>query len=360
MGEMLAPKTLKTKLLFNLYSQSSSDGAQVFDGTGNEDALVFEPMLFVSHQIDETTNLSLYAAFDLWTAESDTILDGKTGQSGEGIGSQTRTSVNFSYAKEIGNTILTPKIGFSTEYDYRSFNAGLVWTGSFAEDNFTLTMAGQVFIDSAKQFDYVNELTTEFKDKRVYSFDTNVSQFLTRDDIVSGGVTVIFQEGSLESIRNTTLLNGSRVPESLPGSRKRYAYYTQWVHAFNDEVATSFKYRYYHDTWDLNANSLEASLRLSVQEEDGFLNFSYRLHDQSKTKYSTRELTTLQTHHTSDSDLEDFSSHRFGLHYSYELGEKKFMKFPIENVIISAGAYYYNRSNNLSYVTTQFGVGAEF
>lgn len=360
MAEMLAPKSWKTKVLFNLYSQSSDNGAQVFDGLGNEDALVFEPMLFVSHQIDETTNVSLHAAFDIWTAESDTILDGNTGQSGEGIGGQTRTSVNLSYAKEYGKSIVTPKIGFSTEYDYRSFNAGLTWTGSFAEDNFTLTMGGQAFLDSVKKFDYVNELTTDFNDKRVYSFDTNASQFLTRNDIVSGGFTIIFQEGALESIRNTTLINGVRTPESLPKTRKRYAYYTQWVHAFNDDIAASVKYRYYHDTWDLKSNSIEGSLRLSVKEDDGFLELNYRFHDQSKVKYFARQLSMAAVHHTSDSDLEDFSSHRFGVHYAFDLGEKDFMKFPIENLTMTAGAYYYNRSNNLSYLTTQFGLGAEF
>ncbi len=360
MAEMLAPKTWTAKLLFNLYSQTSKNGAQVFDGLGNEDALVFEPMLFLSHQIDETTNLTLNAAIDIWTAESDTVLDGNTGQSGEGIGSQTRTSASLAYSKQVGNSIYTPRIAFSSEYDYKSFNAGLTWTGSFAEDNFTLTMSGQAFIDSVKKFDYVSELTTDFKDKRVYSFDTNASQLLTRNDIVSAGATVIFQEGTLESIRNSTLINGVRVAESLPKTRKRFAYYGQWVHAFNDELAASLKYRYYHDTWKLKANSIESSLRLSIFEEDGFLDLTYRFHDQSSVEYFARTLTTIPTHHTSDSDLEDFSSHRVGVHYGYELGPMKTMFMPIDNVYLTAGAYYYNRSNKLSYLTSQFGLGAVY
>lgn len=360
LAEKLAPKAWKTKLLFNLYAQSSNNGAQVYDGSGNEDAFVFEPMLFLTHQIDETTNVSAHITFDVWTAESDTILDENTGQSGEGIGAQTRTSGKFSASKEIGKSIWTPRLGFSTEYDYRSFNAGLNWTGLFAEDNFTLSIGTQAFMDSVKQFNYTTELTGEFQDKEVYSLDISGSQLLTRNDVISFGYTYITQSGVLESIRNTTPSGSGRVPENLPDLRERHALYSQWVHAFNDDIATSIKYRFYKDSWDLDANTIETSLRLSTNEEEGYLEFNYRFHDQTQVEYFTRYLTTSQEFHTADSDLEAFSSHRFGALYSLDLGEKEYFKFGIDNLNLSASTYYYFRSNDLSYITTQFGLGLEF
>jgi hypothetical protein len=357
---MLTPKSWKTKLLFNLYSQSSSNGAQVYDGSGNEDAFVFEPMLFITHQIDKSTNISAHITFDAWTAESDTILDEQTGQSGAGINGQTRISGKFSANKEIGNSTWSPSLGFSSEYDYKSFNAGLGWSGSFAEDNFTLSISGQVFMDSVMLFDYSKELATEFQDKDVYSIDINASQLLTRNDIISFGHTYINQTGTLESIRNTTPSPTGRIAENLPDSRKRYALYTQWVHAYTDDIAASVKFRYYQDSWKLQANTLETSLRLSTNEEDGFLEFNYRFHDQTEVEYFTRYLVSSNQYHTADSDLEAFDSHRFGTIYSLDLGEKKVFKLPIENLNLTASAFYYFRSNKLSYLTTQFGLGLEF
>ena len=360
LAEKMTPKAWKTKLLFNLYAQSSNNGAQVFDGSGNEDAFMFEPMLFIAHQIDETTNIAAHLTFDVWTAESDTILDENTGQSGEGIGAQTRTSGKFSVSKEIGNSIWTPRLGFSTEYDYKSLNAGLSWTGSFAEDNFTLSVGAQVFKDSVMLFDYSNELAKEFQDKDVYSLDISASQMLTRNDIILVGHTYISQSGALESIRNTTPSSGGRLPENLPDTRERYALYTHWVHAYNDDLAGSVKFRYYHDSWDLEANTIETSLRLTTNEEDGYLEFSYRYHDQTEVEYFSRYLVGTPQYHTADSDLDSFDSHRFGSLYSLDLGEKEMFKLPIENLNLSASAYYYFRSNDLSYITTQFGLGVEF
>ncbi|WP_372654513.1 DUF3570 domain-containing protein [Halobacteriovorax sp.] len=359
-AEMLSPKAWKTKLLFNIYSQSSNSGEQVYDDSGNEDVFVFEPMLFASYQIDETTNLSAHITFDTWTAESDTRLDGNTGQSGKGIGGQSRISGNFSYSKEIENSLWTPKIGFSSEYDYKSFNAGLSWTGSFAEDNFTLTTSAQYFHDSTTLFDYVTEKIKEPEDKRVYSLDINASQFLTRSDIISFGQTTIIQNGALESIRNTTKIAGVRTAEQLPGSRKRYAYYTQWVHGFNDDLALSNKYRFYHDSWNLKSHTYEVSLRFNTNEEYGLLELSYRLYNQSSVKYFFNSLASIRPNFTNDSDLEGFTSHRIGPHYAYDLGEKSVLGLDIENLNLSVGAYYYTRSNDLTYMITQFSLGAEF
>lgn len=359
-AEMLAPKSWKTKLLFNLYSQSSNNGAQVYDDSGNEDAFVFEPMIFASYQIDETTNINAHITLDTWTAESDTRLDGNTGQSGEGIKGQTRISGNFAYTKELGKSTWTPKVGFSSEYDYKSFNTGLSWTGSFAEDNFTLTTSAQFFMDSTNQFDYINEKTKDAEDKRVYSLDINASQFLTRNDILSFGHTTIIQNGSLESIRNSTKVAGLRVAENLPGSRKRYAYYTQLVHAFNDDIAFSNKYRFYHDSWDLKSHTFETSLRFITNQENGFLELNYRIYSQSNVKYFHRTLSSLIPNFTNDSDLESFTSHRIGPHYSYDLGEATVFSFDIENINLSTAAYYYTRTNDLSYILTQFSIGAEF
>lgn len=360
LAEMLPEGTWTTKLLLNFYDQDAKGGKQVFDGSQEEGVTVFEPMLFVSHQIDETTNISGNFTLDAWSAESDTILDGKTGESGEGIGGQSRVSGNFSYAKETESGTWTPRIGFSSEYDYKSFNAGLNWSKPFAEDNFVLNISTQVFKDQTKQFNYTTEKTGPWEDKTVYSVDISATQMLTRNSILLFGLSYIDQSGTLESIRNTVAFGSARVTEELPESRKRQAYYTQLVYALSDETAVSAKYRYYTDDWDLSAHTIETSLRMSVQEEDGFLDFTYRFYDQDQTKYYIEEHRVENEFRTSDSDLANFSAHRFGVHYSYDLGEKDLGIIKVDNVQLSGGAYHYQRTNDLKYNTLQFGIGFEF
>jgi hypothetical protein len=360
----LLPGEWSSKFVLNLYNQSSDEGLQVYDGSGDQGVSVVEPMIFVSHQIDETTNISGHFVLDAWTAESDTRLDGNTGQSGAGIGNQSRTSANISYSKEVGKSTWTPRFGFSSEYDYKSFNGGLTWTGSFAEDNFTLGISGNIFLDKTNQFDYTNEVTGPEEDKKVYAFDITASQLITRSDIFLFGFSYIKQEGTLESIRNTLDDNGTRVPEELPDARDRKAFYAQWVHGFSDEIALSARYRFYTDDWDMDANSLETSLRMSVQEDEGFLEFNYRYHDQNEVKYFTKTANG-QEFMTNDHDQDSFTSHRVGTHYSINLGEKDFGKlygipFSFESWEVSVGAYHYWRSNNLTYNTLQASLGVTF
>ncbi len=360
MAEMMANGTWTSKLLINFYDQDSKGGHQVFDGSKEEGATVFEPMLFLSHQIDETTNISGNFTLDAWSAESDTIMDANTGESGEGIGGQSRTSANVSYAKETESGTWTPRVGYSSEYDYSSINTGLNWSRAFAEDNFVLNINGQYFKDKNKLFNYTTELIGDGENKNVYSFDISATQMLTRNSIVLFGLSYINQKGALESIRNTVAYQGARTTEELPNSRSRNAYYTQYIHALNDNHALSFKYRYYNDDWDLSAHSAETSLRSFIQDEDGFIELSYRYHDQDQTKYYTQEYNGKDEFRTSDSDLASFSSHRFGIHYSYSLGEKALPFVTFDEVDLTTGAYHYFRSNDLSYNTVQFGIGVQF
>jgi hypothetical protein len=118
-AEMMEKGKTKVKTLFNFYNQSSKGGKQVFDNSGNENVTVIEPQIFIKHQINENTEINANFVLDTWTAESDTILDGKTGASGdeEGITGQARFAPNFGIRKEIGKTSMGLNLGFSSEYD---------------------------------------------------------------------------------------------------------------------------------------------------------------------------------------------------------------------------------------------------
>lgn len=358
----------KVKFLFNFYSQDGSGGDQIYSNSKKEEVDVFEPMLFVDYQIDKETNISAHIVFDTWTAASDTEIDGNTGASGEGIGGQSRTGGRFTYRKDVITHAWSTSLGVSNEYDYRSLNFGANWEGRFAENNFTLSISPQLFLDQAKDFDLQNQVTTEYKSRVISSMDISASQLLTPKDVIQFGYTYIYMNGMMNNISNTVKVLSnpygntfSRVEERIPSQRNRHAFSTKYVHAFTEEVAAHFSYRYYKDDWKVEADTLEVGWRFSLFEEDAFLMPTFRYYDQRKgARFYKQTFASLENEMTSDSDLAVFEGHRYGVHYSHILGDRNWFKQDIYDFGISTGVYAYKRSNNLDYYITQFSVYAEF
>jgi len=63
LAEMMEKGKTKVKAVYNMYHQSSTSGKQVFDGSGNEEVTVIEPMIFMEHQISKDTAISAHFVF---------------------------------------------------------------------------------------------------------------------------------------------------------------------------------------------------------------------------------------------------------------------------------------------------------
>src|SRR5690606_4755887 len=190
LAEMMQKGRTKAKVLGNFYHQNSNDGAQVIDNHGREEANVFEPMIFIEHQITEHTAINASGIFDAWTAASDTKLDGLTGASGEEARTtQTRVAGTLGVRQEFGSTEWHSNAGFSSEYDYRSFNAAIGASKGFAQDNFTLGLDLRYFADAVKVFTDItpanSAVISDFLARQIFSASVSASQILTVKDIIS-------------------------------------------------------------------------------------------------------------------------------------------------------------------------------
>ena len=364
-SEIMAKGRTKFKLLMNLYHQNGDEARQVYDDSEREEANVAEPMIFIDHQITEDTVLNGHFVFDFWTAASDTKLDANTGASNEeAIKGQTRVSGTVGATKETGDWTLSANGGFSTEYDYRSFNGSVAVQRSFAQDNFTLGLDVQYYDDGIKLFD---DLTppgsaeiSEFKTRNILATSLTASQILTPKDIVQFGTTFARATGHLESTASSTVVNGTRELESLPDSRSRYAFSTKWVHGMGENWALNSSYRYYTDQWDLTAHTIRFALLRELDQQDDLLELSLRYHNQSEVEYWGDSFNSLNTHRTSDSDLEDFSAYEGGVYYSSLLGNKELFGYKLENMRWNNGVVYYTRTNGLRYGYYQSAISFEF
>ncbi|MBH47330.1 MAG: hypothetical protein CME71_04075 [Halobacteriovorax sp.] len=365
LAEMMPKGKTKFKFLSNIYHQNGNDGTQVADNSGREEANVFEPMIFIETQISEHTAINADFVFDAWSAASDTKLDGFTGASGKGIGPQTRISGNFGLRQEYGSTEWHAKLGFSSEYDYRSFNGSVGASKGFAQDNFTLGLDLRYFADAVKLFQDITPTNTatisDYLPRQVLAISMQASQILTIKDIVQLSLDFVRATNNLESTASTVVIGGVREVESLPDSRARYSSGIKWVHGVGDSSALHLAYRHYFDQWGLSANSISSSYFISLRDDLDLLEFSARYHQQSQVDYFAKSFDVSHSgFKTSDSDLEDFDSYELGTAYAYTLGDQQVLNIDLENIVWDNGVNYAIRSNGLRYAYWQSSIGFEF
>lgn len=363
-AEMMEKGKTRVKSVFNVYHQKSDDGTQVYDNSGKENASVVEPMIFVEHQISEETALSGEFVFDAWTAASDTRLDGNTGASGVGIGGQSRLSAKVNVRKEVDKWSYGLGVGFSSEYDYRSFNGQMNIARSLAKDNFTVALSMQYYGDSVKLFDDLTPAGTaiisDFVPRNIFASSLTMSQILTSKDIIQFSLTYAQAEKNLESTASTTLVNDIREVEVLPEKRKRKAVSSKWIHGFGEAQALHFTYRYYTDDWDLDAHTGEIAYLFDVSDDEDFVELSFRYHTQGAVKYFGKTFNGTEEFRTSDSDLEKLYSTELGSFYQINLEKQNIYGIEFENLTWSNGVVMAKRDTGMLYGYLQTSLGLEF
>lgn len=341
--------------------QYGHGGRQVFDGSGNQRMTVYEPTLYLESKVTKDTTVFASGLIDLWSAASDRIFDTATGASGGkagqgGGGYEDRKAFDIGVARRLSSWTLTPTFGYSNELTYHSIHGGLRVDRSLANDNFVLSASYKGFFDETHPFDLPTSRFANWKAKTAHSFDLSGSQILTPDDLLQAGYSFIVQTGYLSSIRNIVRVGGFPVLESLPGHRDRHAVYLRYVHALSDVLSAHLDYRYYIDTWGLDAHSIEPSLYASFHDEQGLARLYYRLYTQSPVRYYANGFAFPATFMTSDSDLQRFTANEAGVMLSHSWDVGSFLK----SVNASATALYYWRSNDLSAFVYQVGFGGMF
>lgn len=368
-AEMMEAGKTKVKTVFNLYHQNSNDGNQVVDNSGREETSVFEPMIFIEHQITENTSLNGRVVFDAWTAASDTKLDNYTGASGTPIMGQARVAANLgvNHEKKVGQSNrwnMGANIGFSSEYDYRSLNGSLNISRSFAKDNFTLGASVQYYLDEVSLFRNISNRTTASissgLERKILATSLTASQILTTKDIYQVGLTYARSTGYLESTANTVNIAGARQVEVLPDSRSRYALSQKWVHGLSTTSALNLSYRYYWDQWDMTAHTIRGAYLFDIEEDESFMEVFARVHQQSEVEYYQGSFAVSRPFMTSDSDMADFRSYELGGYYEALQGDFKFLGIEFEEVTWSHGLVYAVRDNGLRYGYYQTGFGVKF
>lgn len=355
------------------YYEQDGNNAAVTGGIGSQKLDDIATEIIVNVPLKNGNKLSIKGGFDTYSSASSDMIDPvRTGASGSDI----RGHINgaYSFLNDQSNTQYGLNLGFSNEFDYTSISLGGNWSKSTEDGNSEINLAGQFYYDIITLIEPI-ELRTQQRqpgeddwnygsDNRLtYSFSATYSQVITKRLQTSLNLDFVYQSGYLATpfhrvyFPNETL---ARI-ESLPDSRYKIPIGLRVNYFVSDLLITRFDYRYYTDDFGIDANTFNIELPLKVTNEVTISPF-YRYHTQTASDYFVpyNEANSSSKYFTSDYDLAEFNSQKYGLGIRYYplFGLTEFSLLSLDNITLKSlnlRAGYYKRSTGLDALTVSLG-----
>jgi len=248
----------------------------------NFNVSVLYPSISITKKVSESTSITGRYLVDMITAASiksnsptnktSTALskvDAVTAASGRTSGGggseyspptfdEVRHEFNFGLAHILGKVIITADALYSTESDYTSSTLIGNYTQYFAENNTSIQLG------IVRSWDKVFPKTKNWKkDKNVTTFNANFSQIVSKNLILQLLSSYTDNNGLLSD-------NYQLVPITIDGKdslfdpihpnlRIRRAAALSLKYRLTNESSIQVGYRYYWDSWDINANTYSAN-----------------------------------------------------------------------------------------------------
>lgn len=222
-----------------------------------------------------------------------------------------------------GNTLVGFTYTTSKESDYLA-------------DTVNVSVSHEVFggmttlnLGYAQGSDTVKRVDTDFKDHiDRYNYRLGVSQVLTRRWVMSLDYESVLDSGYLQNPYRYAVVQGVFVPENYPRTRdsNTVTLRSQYgLGAIDNRLSASLAayYRYFWDTWDVRAHTLELGyqLRGGLLGADHWIGgLHYRYYTQSAASFYSDDFTTPMQYMARDKELSTFHSHLAGLSLTRSFG----------------------------------------
>ena len=314
-------KETQINFLFNYYQQDGENSA-VEGGRGSEELDNVAPAFIINVPLDTNKTLNVYTGVDFYTsASSDQVGRNVSGASG----SDARVYLNATYSVENKTKRESYSFlgGFSAEYDYVSFSAGLGWTIGSRDGNREFGVTAKTYQDTWSLI-YPTELRSGVEllneDKRQsYSAAFTLSQVINKKLQISFAGDIVYQTGLLSTpfhrvfFEGATGFNEAQI-EMLPDSRLKIPIGVRANYYLSDLFVLRSFYRYYMDDWGINSHTVEIEVPIKVSPYFTLYPF-YRYYTQTEADYFApfgKHIST-DEFYTSDYDLSGFNSNKVGL-----------------------------------------------
>ncbi|MCB9475383.1 MAG: DUF3570 domain-containing protein [Deltaproteobacteria bacterium] len=245
-----------------------------------------------------------------------------TGTGNEGIlanepnFSKSRVELSGYAGAEFGENEATAGAIYSHEDIYQSATIYLTYLRYLALRNATISATYFHNFDTvdAKEEDIAAEVGYP-KPKDVDGVSLTVSQVLSRKTI--GKVTGYYEResGALQDpLREMYLIEGNDVyivPEWLPTTLERYSVTGQINQGLWEGSSLQVSYRYYWDSWDIQAHTLWGQWYQYLSPQVLFSAFG-RYYTQTSAKYWTPSITALEGYYTASAQLQELQANAVG------------------------------------------------
>jgi hypothetical protein len=335
-------------------------------GPGSEALTVFEPQAFIVMRHGSKLTYRLSVPFDMVTAASPNALDSSP-QSADVISNASRQNEAGSIDGAITydatrQTSVTLKSGIHLEEDFRSFNAGMMGTRTFADENTTLSLGANEIYDWFDQFDVTGHRHGRTQRGTSSGFIA-LTQILTPTTVAHVNYGITEQNGTLGNTWNAVPLTSGRYgPEILPSHRLRHALVGRIAQWLPWNGALKGFYRFYADDWGVVAHTAEVQLHQRVTPWL-VLRASYRYHYQNGVDFFTTLAFDDGSNRTADSDLARFDAQSVGFGATVTMpvssGSER-EKGSIRAVELAAGYERYFRTNDLDVNVAMMRTGLRF
>ncbi|RYF85778.1 MAG: DUF3570 domain-containing protein, partial [Chitinophagaceae bacterium] len=265
-------------------------------------------------------NYDVELGIDHYTSASSDRVDLKANSSASYADTRIYPSFTWSMENETKGKTISAGVSSSTEYDYLSFGANIMFSKKTKDKNGEFSARLQTFIDQVHMiapeelrgtgtaFDHGNQGRTTIVGSLSWSqvINKNLQVMLLTD--------IAHQQGFLSlPFHRVYFADGSVHQGKLPDSRLKIPVGVRANYFLGDKFIIRTYYRYYKDDWGISSHTLNLEVPVKITP---FLSISpfYRYYTQSAVDYFAPYgvHTAKDVHYTSNYDLSGFNSNFLG------------------------------------------------
>lgn len=238
-------------------------------------------------------------------------------------------ALNYLFENASKNYSLGGGLSFSKEFDYTSYGVNLLYAKTLNGGNTELSAKASVFLDTWKIIlpaELRDAYNNGFKYKQLdhaprnsYNLALSWSQVVNKELQMSLLADLGYQTGQLgtayQRVYFTDLSLGA-YSEKMPDTRFKLPIGVRANWFATDRLIVRSFYRFYTDSWNLTAHTVELELPYKITPFMSLAPF-YRFYSQNGTKYFKPygEHSASEEYYTSDYDLSKFTSNMLGLNF---------------------------------------------
>lgn len=178
---------------------------------------------------------------------------------------------------------------------------------------------GTVHLGFGRGWDEKARVDTDYKgDVDRHFYRLGVRQLITPVWIGQFDYEGIIDHGALENPYRSARVLGASVPERYPGTRNSHAFYFQGMRRISQILALQLGYRFYRDTWDVDAHTLEATLNQRLSER-WLAQWRIQTYNQSEASFYSDNFSAELNYMSRDKDLSRFTSYALGAKITYDV-----------------------------------------